>query len=194
MNTIEKIVFELDNKQVIQQGKKFFTRVLENGEYFESGDFNTLDNAKNNLGIKPTILENNKLVADFMELVPIEYNGNYQFSDGVYFSSSSKDKQEVQNSIYKYVKYSTDWNWLMQVVEKIENLKPIIFLSGRNWIGFEVKIYKTFNTQTNYCTINYLKDSGLITVSNGFSKNSKIEATYNACIEFIKWYNENNLK
>ena len=47
----EKIVFEQDGKQIIQYGDSFFTRVPENGEYFESTDFNTIESAKLNLGI-----------------------------------------------------------------------------------------------------------------------------------------------
>ena len=67
-------VFKLGNKEVIQEGNKFFTRVFENGEFFESGDFNTLEKAKANLDIIPTIEENNKLIAEFMS---IEYKDNY---------------------------------------------------------------------------------------------------------------------
>lgn len=49
----ENIVFEHENKQVIKKGNHFFTRVTENGESFESGDFNTLERAKESLGIYP---------------------------------------------------------------------------------------------------------------------------------------------
>ena len=52
MTPQEKIVFVQDNKQVIQKGNHFFTRVFENGESFESGDFNTLERAKASLGIE----------------------------------------------------------------------------------------------------------------------------------------------
>ncbi len=119
--------------------------------------------------------ENNKLIAEFMGRVIPE--DELEFYD--------------ENPTTHY--YDSDWNWLMEVVEKIESLKPFEFLSGRSWIGFDVRIYKTFNTQTNYCTIKYLKESGDMTISNGFSKNNKIEAVYNACVEFIKWYNENKI-
>jgi len=53
----EKIVFEQGNKQVLKQGSHFFTRVLENGESFESGDFNTFERAKANLNIASTVEE-----------------------------------------------------------------------------------------------------------------------------------------
>ena len=122
---------------------------------------------------------NNKIIAEFMGYIKHTQTKAYLTTDG-YFHERD-------------LKFHKDWNWLMEVVEKIENLKPIEFLSGRNWIGFDVKIYKTFNTQTNYCTIKYLKDGGDMTISNGFSKINKIEAVYNACVEFIKWYNENKI-
>lgn len=57
-----------------------------------------------------------------------------------------------------------DWNWLMKVVEKIESFKgnkDVIHWSRNNWTIFDLKITE-----------------------------SKIEAVYNACIEFIKFYNE----
>jgi len=46
--------------------------------------------------------------------------------------------------------FNTDWNWLIQVVKKIESLNKL--------------------------------DSVLI--------NTDIKEVYNACVEFIKWYNE----
>ena len=46
--------------------------------------------------------------------------------------------------------FDTDWNWLIQVVKKIESLNKL--------------------------------DSVLI--------NTDIKEVYNACVEFIKWYNE----
>lgn len=136
------------------------------------------------------IIENNILIAEFLggEIVlweakdrlgdDIENDTYYVYFPGLFGGISVED-----------LNYHEDWNWLMQVVEKIENLKPISFLSGRNWIGFDVKIYKTFNTQTHYCTIKYLKEGGDMTIANGFSKITKIEAVYNACTEFIKWVN-----
>lgn len=125
-------------------------------------------------------IENNKLIAKFLGYKEHVNEGAIQ----LYI------KDKVVESMGQ-LDFHKDWNWLMEVVEKIESLKPIEFLSGRNWIGFDVRIYKTFNTQTNYCTIKYLKESGDMTVSNGFSKKNKIESVYNACVEFIKWYNEN---
>ncbi len=155
MKTTE-IVFEQDNKQVIKEGSKFFTRIFENGESFESGDFNSFERAKDNLGIQPTLEENNKIIAEFMGL--------------------SKNRHLYESPISgKYIevlKYDTSWNWLMEVVEKIESLP-----NGR----FKIEIYN------NICRIYDHEEFDEIVE---LSEKTKIEATYNACVEFINWYNQ----
>lgn len=100
MNT-EKVVFERDNKQVIQEQNRFFARVFEDGEIFESQDFNTLEKAKSHLGFKPTMEDNNKLISEFM---------GYR-SDGETIIHTSA------------MSFCSDWNWLMSVVDKIESIK-----------------------------------------------------------------------
>jgi len=67
--------------------------------------------------------------------------------------------------------YDKDWNWLMPVVEKIEYI-PISDDVNVRW---DVCIYmKT-------CTIGM----------KGTVGTTKLEATYKAVVEFIKWYNLN---
>jgi hypothetical protein len=63
---MEKVVFSKENDQVIQQNNHFFTGTLQDGEYYESGDFNSLERAKESLGILPSVEDNNKLIAVFM--------------------------------------------------------------------------------------------------------------------------------
>ena len=128
------------------------------------------------------IIENNKIIAEFLNL-----------TSQVIFEQVFAVSENGKTNFYKKdeLKFHSDWNWLMKVVEKIENLKPISFLEGRNWQGFEITIYKALNTNINYCIIKYIKEGGYMIISNEFSKESKIEAVCNACIKFIKWYNEN---
>ena len=89
------------------------------------------------------IIENNKLIAEFM--------GGYE-------------PEEFED-------YHSDWNWLMEVVEKIEN----------------------YNEYTN---VFFAPEGCAIDchIENGFSFSNdcdtKIEAVYSVCIEFIKWYNK----
>ena len=104
--------------------------------------------------------ENNKIIAKFMGATLTK---DLQIMYPVY---------EGDSSYVKDLKYHLDWNWLMEVVEKIESL------------GYKVDISKWENSQ--YCGI-YLNGKKI----SGNETNTKIEAVYNACLEFIKWYNEN---
>ena len=80
---------------------------------------------------------------------------------------------EGDSSYVKNLKYHSDWNWLMEVVEKIES------------IGF------TFETKKNWARITRKGENIILRWEED---KTKIEAVYNACIEFIKWYNENSAK
>jgi hypothetical protein len=108
-------------------------------------------------------LENNKLIAEFM---------GWTLDD-----KDLNSYRKLNNNVFKYsllsnFKYHTDWNWLMEVVDKIEGL------------GFSIEMNK--QEETDYqCLIT----KGYDIIFQTFS-NIKIEAVYNACIEFIKWYNK----
>lgn len=100
-------------------------------------------------------IENNKLIAEFMQHEwDMEVNNDLCILD----NSFEKVKRKLHYS---------DWNELMSVVDKIEE------------IGHGVTIYR------KGCHIN---DIALTSV-NGFNHSSKIEQTYKAVVEFIKWYN-----
>ena len=79
-----------------------------------------------------------------------------------------ENPQAWEDDLYRY-----DWNWLMEVVMKIkasdfatllENKSSIVF---KECYDYERKIELCFERE-------------IIT----------IEAVYNACLEFIKWYNK----
>jgi len=72
------------------------------------------------------------------------------------------------------LQFHKNWNWLMEVVEKIESL------------GNNVEIF-SFS-----CIIEPNDERDLFIQSGSVSLNkSKIDATYNAVLRFIKWYNLN---
>ena len=110
-------------------------------------------------------LENNKLIAEFLnvKIHPCETIEKFKFlpieERGLYNGYFIED-----------LKYHEDWNWLMEVVEKIESL------------GYRIEIVK------HICRI-YLSNKETIIISENIPK---IEAVYNACVEFIKWYNNQN--
>ena len=113
-----------------------------------------------------TVEENNKLIIDFLE---VEYSSN----DDTYFLPSFgfmnvRGEFQTDFTIGK-LKFHSDWNWLMEVVEKINN-------TGR----FEVVIQKRF------CYIS--DESNELTLSCPAS--STFKAVYQAVVEFINFYNQ----
>jgi len=112
-----------------------------------------------------TTENNNHLIAEFL---------GWDFLNDMTYSKVTKSKWvEIEK-----LKFHSDWNWLMEVVEKIESL------------DFDFTIY------TGACiSIINTKDFPFeeIITSGGQFKN-KIETVYNGCVEFIKWYNENSAK
>jgi hypothetical protein len=103
--------------------------------------------------------ENNKIIAEFMN-----YGNNRPLTNG------------LLNTLY------TDFNSLMEVVEKIESLGYISNQDSRICEGSLKPIYYFRIFIKHYRGQNV-----------GYSKaNSRIEAVYNACVEFVKWYNDQN--
>ena len=105
------------------------------------------------------ITEKNKIIAEFLNL-----------TSQVIFEQVFAVSENGKTNFYKKdeLKFHSDWNWLMEVVEKIESL------------GYRIEIVK------HICRI-YLSNKETIIISEN---TPKIEAVYNACVEFIKWYNE----
>jgi len=101
---------------------------------------------------------NNKLLAEFLGYKP-NTNGVYPI-----FCINEGKGWHLET-----MKFNYDWNWLMQVVDKIESL------------GVVVEI------RENVCYIE-------TTPTDYYSEleETKIQATYNACVRFVKWYNEQN--
>ena len=105
---------------------------------------------------------NNKIIAEFMGATLTK---DLQIMYPVY---------EGDSSYVKDLKYHLDWNWLMEVVEKIESLKFSVLIGKNNCV-----IEQTFGKES--------LNLGLI------KGKDKIEAVYNACVTFIEWYNENKI-
>lgn len=113
-----------------------------------------------------TTIENNKLLAEFMgEKLPYtNKEGNFEFV----VEGAGKVSSPNEEDLYRFLpyKYNTDWNWLMQVVEKIESLENhgfTIYRKTTNINGLPIELANTI-------------------------KGTKIESVYNACVEFVKWY------
>ena len=131
--------------------------------------------------------ENNKIIAEFMNFPKIT---NVRDSEsGKYYDYRLPNsfnlilEQEIQiesnngwglvHQDYVFVRdliFHSDWNWLMEVVEKIEGL-------GNH--GFTI-----YRKTTNI--------NGLPIELANTRKSTKIESVHSACVDFIKWYNNQN--
>ena len=111
-------------------------------------------------------IENNKMLAEFMCLNSIVEN------NGVFY------KDNNTNNIHE-IKYHSDWNWLMQVIEKIESLDNCdYFKISSEYVEIQARFGKKIIFRPTFFDVDEYNDS-------------KIETVYNACLEFIKWYNDN---
>lgn len=97
--------------------------------------------------IKNGVQENNKIIAEFMGCE-------------IGFADTSEPCIMGKQNAWTPLKYHSDWNWLMEVVEKIKSL--VCESEFTNRIGLKL---------------------------NNLNK----DAVYNACVEFIKWYNQNSV-
>ena len=113
------------------------------------------------------IAQNNEIIAVFMGRVIPE------------------DKLEFYDENPTTHFYNSNWNWLMEVVEKIESLgyrtlteNECFMITKSKLSSFDVRSKDDYNT--------IFSDNYEINHYGG----SKKENIYNACVEFIKWYNE----
>ena len=115
--------------------------------------------------------ENNKLIAEFL---------GFQSTTLGWFDNEEHLINVEKDNTFDDLKFHSDWNWLMEVVGKIQ-LLDIVHDNTRNYDNVFKEWQCTFSP--SYKT----HDFGYIV---GKSKNSEIESVYNACVEFIKWYNK----
>ena len=131
------------------------------------------------------ILENNKLLAEFLEFEKVKFlNGCYTFiipdylSHGEYKNLTLEDNKEVVAWDVENLIFHKDWNWLMKVVEKIHSMQSYGVFINPNGTYIQDEddkvICMTFKNEE---------------VNGEIISSSNIEATFNCCVEFIKWYN-----
>ena len=115
--------------------------------------------------------ENNKIIAEF--LLPNNESTDYYLPKfGLYLNRYGETYYEEVFRIDE-MKFHSDWNWLMEVVEKIENLNY--------WINFHGNIsYYNFEIGTNNNDFKTIIGEG----------DTKFKAVYDAIIKFINFYNK----
>lgn len=114
------------------------------------------------------IIEGNKLIAEFMQ-VRNDFSDIYYLPEfGHYFNSYG---QIEWNECFRSneLKFNSSWDWLMPVVEKIEKTKQAdVIIHAKNLVQI------SYNKETK-----------------AYFYDSLLENVWLACIEFIKWYNQN---
>ena len=120
------------------------------------------------------ILEGNKLIAEFMypdNQYSTYYIEEHTFIECIYGNYDYHDTFTIDE-----MKYHSSWDWLMPIVEKIEEVnvvasfqieQPTIYI----WASSENSTFEDIEIEI-------------------FNK-TKIEAVHQAVVEFIKWYNTN---
>lgn len=111
------------------------------------------------------ILEGNRLIIGFMEIVPRRIGISYSWQHSPYYFVTQSTPEEVIEGIVNYVKYHSDWTWLMNVVKKCLSLSE----EFDDW-------------EKHYEEI----DDSFFQV--------EIEQTWRAVVNFIKWYNQQKEK
>lgn len=137
------------------------------------------------------ILEGNRILAEFMghnsdlgAAIRFMYSSSEPFplsgNDANFDSVENEVQMEVEEFgstlVINTLSFHNSWDWLMPVVEKIESIED---KNGYNI--FWVKI-------DGVCCEIQQADSLDIIVE--VDCESKIEAVFMACVEFIKWYNQ----
>ena len=131
--------------------------------------------------------ENNKLIVEFLgwEKVGIyTYKSLYITEEQPDFDNRQMETINTFSILWDEMKFNSDWNWLMEVVEKIESIKDSYH--GR----FGVYI------SSNSCTIqstNFRPDKPIPNPPHYYDNivlNTKIESTYYSVLNFINFYNK----
>lgn len=116
------------------------------------------------------IIENNKLIAEFMGYEFIEQKANC-----IITKDNFLNPEVLASNAYKF---NSSWDWLMPVVEKIENLE---------WRGEHIFIC----IDTYGCWIEHKNKIICKVGTKAYEDLTKIEATHRAVLQFIKWHNKN---
>lgn len=139
------------------------------------------------------LLIGNRLIAEFMGYKienkgyqTLEYHSSNESSwvdrEGEIVTLNGQEVSDSDNEPYfnlEDLPFNESWDWLMSVVEKIENLE---------------KLAGTVFIIQNHCTIksNMLGDKTVMSNRGQCyqEENSKLSNSYSAVIEFIEWYND----
>ena len=116
------------------------------------------------------IIENNKLIAEFLNWEFDDLSETFETPFLKLVDPHAFGDEQFSCKLQDFeLEFHSDWNWLMEVVEKIDGLENSLENESNEYFRQFQKILS-------------------------LSIYTKIETVYNACVEFVKWYNEQNKK
>lgn len=127
-----------------------------------------------------TITDNNKLIAEFLG-----YNPKTKREVGAILNKDVYEWYQRDVNIYyingdyhseDYLLFHNNWNWLMEAVDKIESFEDENRCAKYN-VNIEQSFVEIIDKHTYYEIVETSRDT-------------KIEATYEAVIQFINYYNK----
>ena len=115
-------------------------------------------------------MKDNKLIAEFMEVVFHDDENQYYNADGLHIGNT--------------LQYDTSWDWLMPVVEKIKSTQ----FRDRDLFSWGYRMYKE---STSTCVFEFYQDGYRAKeVIKAVDFDCMKKATYKAVVEFIKQHNK----
>jgi len=129
---------------------------------------------------KEEIIENSKLIAEFMNLKVKKFMFSYNLYNQrgyriLKWGLSSEKELWIQLNDNNF--YHSSWNWLMPVLEKIENMDFVT----------SIQIDKTKDVYLTPCTHACIFDGTDLEIIE--EADNKFHAIYKAVVCFINWYN-----
>ena len=128
------------------------------------------------------IIENNKIIAEFLEWEFDDLSETFETPFLKLVEPQAFGDEQFSCKLQDFeLEFHSDWNWLMKVVEKIHSMQSYGVLINPNGTYIQDEddkvICMTFKNEE---------------VNGEIISSSNIEATFNCCAEFVKWYNEQN--
>jgi hypothetical protein len=105
---------------------------------------------------------NNKLIAEFME---------FQYTSIGWYDSEESLNLKGDNT-FDELKFHTDWNWLMPVIDKIESMGY--------WVDYTKGDVFIYDDNYNLVIPNPMHEN----------EDTKLSIHYKEVVEFINWYNK----
>jgi hypothetical protein len=172
----------------IEEGNKLIAEFM-GYKYFEANVHDTNGGRMDNVYSKvPIEIEEYDECKFFKELPNPDYKKDKPEKWNPDFGLLSWQTLNHDQFLYGVLQYHTSWDWLMPVVEKIENSKHSNY-------GEKIKFF-VFSMAQFHCSIighTGIRQPGCYyQTPYGYEPPSKIMAVWEAVIGFIQWYNSNN--